>query len=98
MTARCWAGSKARQIGIQRRCSPSSNPSFLAAVSSRPPPVEHITQEQPATAQPFLVDRVTHAEAGQRLDRDPYRLQSGFSHGERAVRNERILCAVNEQD
>src|SRR6516164_9586298 len=97
MTATCWAASRAGQIGIQRRCSPSSNPLFLAVVSSRLHPAEHVAQEQAAAAQPLLVDRVTDARAGYRLDRNPGLCERGFGTGERAVWNERIVGAVNEQ-
>src|ERR1700730_2626336 len=66
-------------------------------VSSRRRPIEYVSEEKSAAPQSLLIDRVADAYGGHRLDRDIGALERGFRLGERGVRDEWIVGAVNKK-
>src|SRR6516165_10591695 len=91
------AGSKVPRTGIPQRSAESSSPFSPATASSRHRPVEHFLKETPAAPQPVLIDRMGDTCAGHRLDWDSGAFERGFRLGERAVRHERVVSAVNKE-
>src|SRR6516164_8804176 len=78
-------------------CWVSSNRSWAMMRSSRRRSIKHVLEEGSAAPQSVLVDRMPYAGATQRLDRDTAILQRRFRRGERFIRNERIIGAVNKE-
>src|SRR3974377_395742 len=78
-------------------CCKPSNRSWATRKSSRRRSVEHLLEERSATPQPVLVNRMPYAGASQRLDRATEVCQRPFCRGERPIRNEGIVGAVNEE-